>query len=327
MSGGLSGYAWFMHLRLLLALLFGLLTGCGNMAPSQAPAVALEAIHPFGTTRIAFHPSGERLATGGFRGEVKLWRVPEGDALRTLPGDYHPITALAWAGEEKLAVGDERGTLRLHRLRDGERIASVESGAEVRALAHWGGVVVAGLADGALVAYTRSTLKEVARGRAGGAVRSLAIHGERLAVATEGRRVVLYDWGLKPYRELARPPREVQELRFSPDGRRLAAGGWYDWMLWDLQSGALQRHASEHWGAIISLDFTPDGRHLLTLGRHTDANLRLVEVASNRVVRRLKAHRLCGAQVRVSPDGRWAATGSDDESLRLYDLTAPYRPE
>jgi hypothetical protein len=37
-------------------------------------------------------------------------------------------------------------------------------------------------------------------------------------------------------------------------------------------------------------------------------------------VRRYQAHELCGAIIRFSPDGRMLASGSDDESVRLYRL-------
>lgn len=316
---------------LFTGLLLTQLTACGNLAPSQSPSVSAEEIHPFGTTRIAFHPDGDRLATGGYFGEVKLWGIPGLDARHTLKGNRDPVSALSWAGGwaggPMIAVGDEAGRLRVHGGENGSLLKQIETGSEVRALAHWGGVLVAGFADGSLVAYARPSLTPVARGEAPGPVRSLAINGPLLAVASEGRRLALYDWELKPHRELPRPPRELLELRFSPDGTRLAGSAWYDWFLWDLESGIMERRDSEHWGAIISLDFTPDGERLLTLGRHTDANLRLVEVDTNQVVRRLEAHRLCGAQVRISPDGRWAATASDDESARLYDLSAPYKPE
>lgn len=43
--------------------------------------------------------------------------------------------------------------------------------------------------------------------------------------------------------------------------------------------------------------------------------------------RRLQAHRLCGAVVQFSPDGRYVASGSDDESIHIYDVQDPYRPQ
>ena len=94
-----------------------------------------------------------------------------------------------------------------------------------------------------------------------------------------------------------------------------------------MATGRLRVQQTEHWGAVTSIDYHPDGQRLISLGRHTDANLRLVTADAGKVLRRLQGHRLCGAAVRISPDGRYVASGSDDESIRFYDLSKPYRPQ
>jgi WD40 repeat protein len=83
---------------------------------------------------------------------------------------------------------------------------------------------------------------------------------------------------------------------------------------------------SDHWGVPISLDYTPDGRFLATIGRHTDSEIYLVDPETGNSERHLLRHQLCGAAVRISPNGKFLASASDDASIRLYDLAAPYRP-
>ncbi len=53
---------WFLFSPLLL------MTGCANLVPSQPPARDITQVHDFGVTRIAFDPSGRRVASGGFLG-------------------------------------------------------------------------------------------------------------------------------------------------------------------------------------------------------------------------------------------------------------------
>jgi len=77
---------------------------------------------------------------------------------------------------------------------------------------------------------------------------------------------------------------------------------------------------------VISVDISPDGNQWFSLGRQTDSNVRLVDADSNRVLRRFKAHELCGWQARFSPDGRYAASSAEDGSVHIYDLHEPYRP-
>jgi WD40 repeat protein len=72
---------------------------------------------------------------------------------------------------------------------------------------------------------------------------------------------------------------------------------------------------------VVSVDYSPDGKRLASIGRVTDNHIHILNLATDRVERRLEAHELCGAAVRFSPDGRYLATGSDDASVRLYDLS------
>ncbi|OHE57274.1 MAG: hypothetical protein A2X71_01920 [Thiobacillus sp. GWE1_62_9] len=69
---------------------------------------------------------------------------------------------------------------------------------------------------------------------------------------------------------------------------------------------------------LTSIAFSPDGRYLATLGRHTDSAIRILDTADFSVVKRYQAHDLCGSVIRFSPDGRTLASGSDDESVRLH---------
>ncbi len=70
----------------------------------------------------------------------------------------------------------------------------------------------------------------------------------------------------------------------------------------------------------------PDGHSLATIGRHTDSKIYLVDPQTGKRQRHLLRHKLCGAAVRISPNGRFLASASDDGSIRLYDIKAPYRP-
>ena len=65
---------------------------------------------------LAFHPSGDLLASGGFR-EVKLWRRPDNVRLGELADAAEPVQALATSSDGRwAATGEANGTIRLWNL-------------------------------------------------------------------------------------------------------------------------------------------------------------------------------------------------------------------
>jgi serine/threonine protein kinase len=123
--------------------------------------------------------------------------------------------------------------------------------------------------------------------------------------------------------EVRRIPCTVPELgftvhmmstAFSPDGRRVLAGGDDACMrLYDVATG-VQVHRFV--GAWVGT-FSPDGRRILSAG---DKTLRLWDTATARELRQFKGHTEGVNSVVFSPDGRQALSSSNDKTLRLWDV-------
>ena len=302
---------------------------CTGFRTSQGPQLRLEEVHLFGAKRVAFSPAGDRLASGGLQGDIKIWAIPGGDNLAVLTGHNQPVSGLAWIDDDHLVSTDTQGMLRVWDTLAGETLSEFRTEQiTAMALLPWPARIVVGHASGKLRIYSWPDFALLAETGLQDEVLSIAVepHLQLLAVATDDRRVQLFDARLGPVRAMQTPPGNVFELRFAPDGRQLAGGGWFRVFLWSPESGALEQRDSGHFGAVASLDYSPDGQQLATIGRITNATVRVTDVATGELERDLSPQPLCGWHVRFSPDGRYVASSSEDGSVLLYDITLPYRP-
>jgi WD40 repeat protein len=323
--------SWLMRACRVLGLLALAGTGaaahqaCRPFQYGERPVMRLEGVHDCGTTALAFDPAGRRLASAGYWGEIRIWSVPSGEARALLKAHRKPVRGLSWASEARLVSGAEDGRLILWDPEAPQPKKVLKTGAPITALAVLNRPhrVITGHEDGWIRSFSLPHLQPVTAYDMGAALLSVAVDGKkgRIAASAEGGRVALLSPHLTLIRDLESSPRNAFEIRFAPNGRQLAGGAWYKLLLWDLESGRLQMKDTEHWGKVVSVDYSPEGKSLASIGRVTDSKVRILNVKSGRVARRLEAHQLCGMAVRFSPDGRYLASGSDDESVRIYDLS------
>ncbi|MDB5352902.1 MAG: domain, G-beta repeat [Planctomycetota bacterium] len=121
----------------------------------------------------------------------------------------------------------------------------------------------------------------------------------------------------------------VNALRFSPDGKTLAAGGGEptrsgDISLWDVASGKLVNEWKErHSDAVLSLDFSPDGKHLASGG--ADKIARVTDIASGKLLNVFEGHTHHVLGVSFRADGRVLATAGADNSVVVWDMISGER--
>lgn len=121
----------------------------------------------------------------------------------------------------------------------------------------------------------------------------------------------------------------VNALRFSPDGKMLAAGGGEpsrsgDISLWDVASGKLVQDWKErHSDAVLSLDFSADGKWIASGG--ADKIARITDIASGKQVLLFEGHthHVMGVAFRV--DGRVLASAGADSSVIIWDMISGER--
>lgn len=121
----------------------------------------------------------------------------------------------------------------------------------------------------------------------------------------------------------------VNALRFNPDGRLLASGGGEptrggELKLWQVADGKLaQTLTNIHSDAVFSLDFSPDGSHLVSGA--ADRLMKIVDLASGKVVRTFEGHSHHVLGVSWKPDGRLLASAGADNVIKLWDALSGER--
>ncbi len=280
-----------------------------------------ELAHASPISGIAYSGDGLKLATGDTVGTIKVWADPEklsanSTPLRTLKGHQGAIVSVGFSSDGKRLLSTSAD--RTARVWDMDNAIPA-----IRMLERSGpSLVVRYSPDGQLIAAAAGTSIRLWDAGTGRLVRELSAGGM-------GR---------------------VEALAFSPTDQRLLAvgcggqAGVPHVALWDIDAGTelppLSGATEEpnFWvgddiGAIGALAFSPDGKYLVagfgsrrwTPSPHEDANpIRVWDLATRRLIHRLKGHTDYCLALEFSIDGALLASGGLDGRAILW-LTANWK--
>ncbi|HYK35437.1 eIF2A-related protein [Alloacidobacterium sp.] len=114
----------------------------------------------------------------------------------------------------------------------------------------------------------------------------------------------------------------VASVKFSPDGKLLAVGGYREVRLIDPSTGKEIATLSGHADYVRSIAFSPDGKLLAAGGGPPQrfGEIKIWDVQSHQLLKTMQGHTDCIYSIAWSPDGKLIASGSYDKTAKLWDV-------
>jgi WD40 repeat protein len=148
---------------------------------------------------------------------------------------------------------------------------------------------------------------------------AFAPDGKTLATGNEDASIQLWETACGERRGTLRGhSRAVLTLAYSPDGRLLASGDFGGAVkLWDMDEEKERATLTASGNEIAALAFSPDSA---MLAMAVDSAVQLWDVNTGHLVARLEGHAAKVKCLAFSPDGKRLATGSYDQTVRLWEV-------
>ncbi len=300
----------------------------GRRAPDweagTVKAVRRLAAHRGAVWGLDITPDGRQLASGGWDGTVRLWRIADGALVGVFDEQGSNVLSVAFSPDgHTLAATGGSEVVKLWQTRGGRLLRTVGGHR-----GYFGSVVFS--PDGQLLMTTGADrivcLWRVSDGALldriapeGGALSmALGPGGRTLALGCGDGRIRVYDLSRGVVKTVLTGHRGgVISLAYSRDGSLLvSSAGEGPVLLWDMESGGLRHQLQGHEHSVRCVALHPDG--LLAVSGGVDGEIRLWHTLDGSLRQVLSGHSSGVARVTFAPNGALLASGAGDGMITLW---------
>lgn len=272
--------------------------------------------------RISISPDGASIATAADDGIIRVYESANGKKARLFKGHTGGVNSLFFSPNgDLLASGGVDRKLRVWMAQEGREFAVFDVPAHIRAVGFLadGKSLVAATDDGKLRFFGEGEKREV--DIEAGTALLMAHHPGcgQILVATESKKVFLvHVYDRKITGELPVQPDRINALSLSPRCDVAAIASGENVALYSLENKLLLGRLPKSEGQILATAFSPDGARIAWGGK--DKLVHIASASTHAELAVLDAHAAEVTALDWSKDGELLTSGSEDKTLRLWNL-------